>query len=321
MNLQQYLQVDGRVIFKTDIIYSHINFDKRSNYKQRNKQLEIIFNESSDKTERIFHSSTVTFTDLRILKSTVDSLDKIYKPITNSLLTKFPKIYFELMLNDENKSVVENYLHFIACFKNGTPLTISSITDIREYLFEVFNQIDDIINKINKTTYIKDISSVKLVNQDNGIPDHIKYENRGAAEFVHALFNSDLKDLSLATLIKLNQDPITLTKPIQQDQKVFLDRPHIIKGTLDIESKISKKLHAKGFYLDENASITNKPFNEMIYCKASGENKEIYEDLFRLIDNELCGREVSFMVKTLQPYVCIEGIESKTKHLISVDNM
>ena len=251
MNLTQFLQIDGKVIFNSDVIYSHANFDRRSNYKKRNDQIEINFNNKPEKTDKISSSSTITFSDLRALKATVDALDKIFKPSINELLEQFCEIHFEIMLNDENKSIVENYLHLIACFRNGTPLSTDNISDVHKYIFEIFSEVDELILRINQTTYDKDISSIKLVSQNADISDHINYNNRGAAEFVHALFNSDLKNLSLATSINLSQEKITLTKPLQQDQKVFLEKPHIISGSLEIESKTSKKIRAKGVYIED----------------------------------------------------------------------
>lgn len=320
MNLQQYLQQEGRVIFTTDVIYSHVNFDRRNNYSQRNKQLEMCFSDTSEEVENIIHSSTVSFADFRLLKSTVDSLDKIFKPITSALLAQFTNLYFELMLNDENTSIIENYLHFIACTRDGTSLTNKVIADIHNYLIELFSEINGLISQINKTTYTKDISSVILVSQDTNKVDNIKYKNRGASEFVHALFNSDLKNTDLATIIYMNSTTTKLSKPIIQDQKIFLDKPHVIYGTLEIESKTSRKIHVKGYYFDCN-TVTNKPFSEMVFCKASGDKKEEYEKLFNYIDSDLHNKEVKSIIKPLQPYVCHEDVETKTKYLISVEEI
>ena len=319
MNLQEFLQKEGRVILKTEKIFSYLNFDKRSNFSKRNIQLEIDYNSSKRRYEPVHSSSTISMADFRILNSTVSSLDKIFKALTIGLLSKYPAIYFDLMVNDETKCIKENYLHLIACNRNGTSLEERAISDIHNYLQVIFNEANDLISKINETTFTKEISSIKLVNQNTKKLDHIVYKDRCTAEYAHALFNSDLKQLELATIVNINSNTITLTKPIQQDQKVFLEKPHIIRGTLEVESRTSRRIHAKGFYIDAN-KVTNKPFNEMLFCKGTGDQKEQFEELFRLIDTELSGRELTFIVKSKQSYVCLEGIDSKVKHLFSIDD-
>lgn len=322
MNSQQFLIKEGKVILKTDVIFTHLNFDKRENYSLRNKQMEINFSESSvdkvKKTNHITYSSTMTMADFNLLSSTLNSLIKIYKHLTRALLNQFPAINFEFMVNDEHTTVSENYLHLLACKNNGTTLSFEETENIHNYLNNIFFEIDELIIKINKTTYMKDISSIKLVSQAIEKNDHIKFINRVSAEFTYALFNSDIKNIKLATIIHMNKKILNLTKPIIQDQKTFLDMPHIIHGTLEVESRKSRKIHANGFYLDGN-TITNKLFNEMVFCKATGSEKEKHEQLFSYIDNELSEIKVKFMIKTLQPYVCLEGVGSKVKHLFSIE--
>lgn len=318
MNLHEFIKHQGRVIFTTDVIYTHINFDRRSNYSQRNKQLEMNFFEENKDIRNIHHSSTMSISDFRLLKSTIDSLDKIFKPITNALLDAFPDLYFEVMINDEYTNIIENYLHLLACTKDGTPLNSEDIEAIQNHLNGLFSEINNLIQKINKTTYIKDISSIILVDKDTEKEDHIVFKDKGASRFVHALFNSNIKNIDIATRIFINNSLIKLHNPIIQDGKILLDKPHIVYATLEVESKISKKLHAKGFYLNGH-TITDKPFNEMIFCKGSGDEKEEYEKLFHKIDSELYDCKVIATIKPLQSYVCHMKIDADIKHLTSIE--
>jgi len=320
MNLQEYLQREGLVILTTDRIYEHLNFDRRTNFTKRNNQLELDFNGNPPDHEPIRHSSTTSLADFRTLASTINSMEKILKSLTRGVTFNFPDVHCELMINDETKCIKENYLHLIACNQNGTPLDESAASAIHEYLQTVLDEITLLIKMINDTITIIDINSIKLVSQKSDQSDHIQYSDPYAGEFTHALFNSDLKKLKLATNININNTPISLTDPILQDQKVFLDIPHIIVGTLEIESRTSRKIHARGHYLD-NGIVTNKSFSEMIFCKGTGDQKEAYESLFHQIDTEFLGKELKYTAKTLQPYVCMEGIDSKTKFLVSIDEI
>ena len=318
MNLQEYLQLAGKVILATDVIHAHINFDRRTNYGKRNKQTEFeYFDKNPNVVEKVSHSTTSTISDFKKLNSAVIALDKIYKPITSALIAQFPDCYFELMINNEDVSIIENYLHIIGCNRNGTPFTDEDIKNTYAFLIIIFNEIDNLIIEINKTIPVKDISSIILVSSEPTEDDQFKYKNKGASEFVHALFNSDLEKTTLATTININNVKTELPDPERQSQKVLLDKPHVIYGTLEIESQTSSKFRAKGFYLDED-KITNIPFNEIVYCKAAGDLKDEYAELFNYINNELCGTKIKVIIKSLQPYVCHEDIEAKNKYIDSV---
>ena len=318
MNLHELIQHQGRVIFTTDVIYSYMNFDRRSNYSERNKQFELDFFGNKENVKNIRHSSTMSISDFRLLNSTIAALDKIYKHITLSLMAEFSDLYFEIMINDEDTHIIENYLHMLACNRDGIPLDKYTIEKVQEYLNDVFSEINELIYTINKTTYIKDISSVKLVNQPAEEADHIVFKNKGASGFVHALFNTDIKNIDVALSVYINNCLTKFHKPVIQDEKILLDKPHVVYVTLEVESKTSKKLHAKGFYLNGH-TVTNEPFDEMIICKATGDLKEEYEALFNKIDSELYGQKVIATIKPLQPYVCHMDIDTKVKHLVSIE--
>ncbi|MFK5895114.1 MAG: hypothetical protein QM504_18020 [Pseudomonadota bacterium] len=321
MDLQQYLRSEGKVILTTDVIHTHINFDRRTNYTQRNKQIEINFTDKKQcEIKDIIHSSTASLANFRKLKSTIDSLEKIFKPITISLLEKFPDYYFELMINNEHTCILDNYLHLIGCHRNGIPFTNEDLYEIHDFLTNTFSEIDVLIEKINNTIDIIDITSIILICFDSNKNDHFKYKNRGASEYVHALFNTDLKSTTLATIIMMNNIQIKLSTPIIQDEKVIFDNPHVVYGTIEVESVKSRKVHVKGFYLDGD-KVTNIPFSEMVYCKAAGDEKDKYEKLFNYIANLLPGKKVKLIIKPLQPYVCHQDIETKNKHLISVEDI
>jgi len=225
---------------------------------------------------------------------------------------------FNILLR-EIKQITDSRLFLVSLKENGDPLSQDDIRGIKSYIREIFSEIQSTITKINETIPKNDIRSVLLNPFDSDLIHHIKYNNIGAAGFIHALFNSTARIARLASTIIIDETPFVLPNPSLVEDKVLFDAPHVVYGVFTLESLKSKSLIFSGHYLDGNSLTENKFENKMIYCKGNGENKKKFDELFEKVITDYVNKKVKAIILPQQNYVCLYGVESKSKYLSSAE--
>jgi len=324
MKLHEFKKLNSKVILTTNIISKHNNHEQRGRNMLITEQIEMDLRNNTNDThnrsdDKIHNRSEI----ISITKSRYDtvkqssvflSISKLIACVCNSLEQQFQQYAFDIMQNEStndptNPNFICSRIHVQAYSVMGNTLTNNDVDIIRDAVFEVFDEINMLIQSINDTVDDIKIDSVILTKDGNNYINPIIYIDEGASKFVYALFNSKHKICELSLSFQIGTKSIKLTTPKLQTQLVASTKITTVRGRLYIESERAKSFRLIGKYFDGNDL-----FNSIVYC-IPGKNDGM-NDLFLQATNLESNTLITATLKAIQPYVSHIGERSRKLQLI-----
>jgi len=326
MNLKTFKEHNSLVVLTSENFFHFINNDNR---KVIHDQLEMNFR-SDDKLNiphQVFYTD-ITMIDYSRRDVILGSLKKLLSPLKIYLNNNLPQYLFHDSLGSSNSDPCDPYniankYHIKVCKKDGTQILKKDFKIIQDEIVKVFIEANKLIKLINEIGEDETVLSLILTKIKENRIHPVIYENVGASLMVYELFNfkKSTPKLPLSFYIGFKKT-MTLISPKSKYHEATLEKTQLIQPAqiAPIASKDKGLLGIKGFYFDNN-SITQNRFDEKVYCKDKGENKDESERIYNFLLNNNDKANLLVAIRPSQPYLCHEGINAKKYKIIGLQEM
>ena len=323
MKLKKFKEHYSLVILTTEDFFQYINSDNR---KTLLEQIEMDFR-SDDKTNiahPVFYNE-IKMIDYKKRDAILKSLKTLLLPLINYLNKNLHGYLFHDSLGSANSdpsnpyNIINRY-HIKACKLDGTLMLKKDFKIIQDEMIKIFieaNRLITIINKIGEDETVLSLILTKL--KDHRI-NPIIYNNVAASYIVYELFNfkKSTPQLPLSFNIGLVK-PITLISPQLKYHEAILEKTQLVDpAKISQHGNISDGLlDIEGPYFDDNI-ISLDTFNERVYCKDTGDNKDESARIYDFLLNNTNKENFLVAIRPSQPYLCHEGINAKKYKVIGL---
>jgi len=323
MKLKKFKEHYSLVILTTEDFFQYINSDNR---KTLLEQIEMDFR-TVDKTtipHPVFYNE-IKMLDYKKRDAILKPIKILLSPLINYLSQNLHDYLFHDSLGSANSDPtnpynITNKYHIKACKRDGTQMLKKDLKIIQDEMIKIFFEVNRLISIINEIGEDETVLSLILTKLKDQRINPIIYNNVGASYIVYELFNfkKSTPDLPLSFHIGLD-NPITLITPQLKYHEAILEKTQFVLPTKIIQhGNIGEGLlDIEGNYIDNNV-ITLDIFNERVYCKDTGDNKDESARIYDFLLNNINKENFLVAIRPSQPYLCHEGINAKKYKVIGL---
>lgn len=331
MKTAKFKELYSKVVLESEVIFAFRNQDNASMHGHPVEQIEMQF-DCDEVDGELEHKGgkrqTINFSmsesDIQEQNAYFSAAKVPLKELCFTLNSTFPDIDFAVGRNTNNNSngsdrVLVDRIQIKAVSKSGDMLTKEHLQEIHSAIIEILDEANSIIDEVNKTVEIKDISSVILCSKQEaeGRTNAIIYKNRGAGMFAYAFFNAPKAIRKKLLRLRVGKSVVDImpAKPTPYDIE-YSSFAHVVSGNIQIESSLKHLYVFNGNYAaNDGGDSDSVSFRHKI--RLSKKQKK-NDQLINLISTLKPTDDVIATIYPVQPYVCIAGIRSKKLSLVDL---